>query len=86
MIAGMPWQVAVLLLFGLPSFDLWLCMLKLSRGQLNRDFAELRRRSHFRTFMVAVGVAALFIFRCALRVPLRRAVGRLQRALGQQRG
>ncbi|KAL2270085.1 hypothetical protein VTJ83DRAFT_2269 [Remersonia thermophila] len=73
MIAGVAWQVFVILLFGVLSLDFWLRGARVARktGTLNPDFASLRARKAFEPgFVVAVFLAVMLIFvrsvfRCA---------------------
>ncbi|KAL1841276.1 hypothetical protein VTJ49DRAFT_7278 [Mycothermus thermophilus] len=73
MIAGVAWQVFVLLLFGALSLDFWLRGARVAKknGTLNPTFAHLRARKAFQPgFVVGVFLAAAFVFvrsvfRCA---------------------
>lgn len=72
MVAGVAWQVAVLALFALLSFEFWMRVSsRRAQPPLNPAFAELRARRSFQpTFIAAIFLAGIFIFvrsvfRCA---------------------
>jgi hypothetical protein len=72
MVAGVAWQVAVLALFALLSFEFWMRVRsRAAQPPLNPAFAELRARRSFQpTFIAAIFLAGIFIFvrsvfRCA---------------------